>query len=103
MGPSDFFHVSAAPRHYRNSGPYLAAHGECPRLRRLNRPKSSLEQRSKPFGEQQSSCVEKRVSRTQPKQHVLQFLSLPTPLPRGCPNGFQRFGGFARNTAPNQP
>ncbi len=41
MAPSDFFHVPAEPRQYRNSAPYLAPHGECTRLRRLNRPKSS--------------------------------------------------------------
>src|ERR1700730_9440093 len=42
LAPSDFFHVPAKPRQYRNSVPYLAAHGECSRSRRLNRPKSSL-------------------------------------------------------------
>src|SRR5271169_236009 len=42
LAPSDFFHVPAKPRQYRNSVPYLAAHGKCSRSRRLNRPKSSL-------------------------------------------------------------
>jgi hypothetical protein len=42
MGASDFFHVTATPRPYRNSKPYLAPHGVCPRIRGLNRPKSSL-------------------------------------------------------------
>jgi Bacterial regulatory helix-turn-helix protein, lysR family len=42
MGSSDFFHVPAAPRQYRNSAPYLAPYGERARLRRINRPKSSL-------------------------------------------------------------
>src|SRR5580658_4477568 len=42
LAPSDFFHVTAKPRHYRNSVTYLAAHGKCSRSRRLNRPKSSL-------------------------------------------------------------
>src|SRR5208283_884345 len=41
MGPSDFFHVTAAPRHYRNSTPYLGPHDECARPRRMNWPKSS--------------------------------------------------------------
>src|ERR1700747_1714433 len=41
LAPSDFFHVPAKPRQYRNSVPYLAAHGKCSRSRRLNRPKSS--------------------------------------------------------------
>src|SRR6516165_10751579 len=43
LAPSDFFHVPAKPRQYRNSVPYLAAHGKCSRSRRLNRPKSSSE------------------------------------------------------------
>src|SRR6266852_5432863 len=43
MGPSDFFHVPAKPRQCRNSQPYLAPNGKCPRPRRLNRPKSSSE------------------------------------------------------------
>src|SRR6516225_5105244 len=42
LASSDFFHVPAKPRQYRNSVPYLAAHGKCSRSRRLNRPKSSL-------------------------------------------------------------
>ena len=42
LAPSYFFHVPAEPRQYRNSVPYLAAHGKCARSRRLNRPKSSL-------------------------------------------------------------
>src|ERR1700748_2979558 len=42
LAPSDFFHVPAKPRQYRNSVPYLAAHGKCSRSPRLNRPKSSL-------------------------------------------------------------
>src|SRR6516225_1572285 len=42
LAPSDFFHVPAKPRQYRNSVSYLAAHGKCSRSRRLNRPKSSL-------------------------------------------------------------
>src|SRR6516225_2957805 len=42
LAPSDFFHVPAKPRQYRNSVPYLAAHGKCSRSRLLNRPKSSL-------------------------------------------------------------
>src|ERR1700745_4194156 len=41
LAPSYFFHVPAEPRQYRNSVPYLAAHGKCARSRRLNRPKSS--------------------------------------------------------------
>src|ERR1700691_2398606 len=43
LAPSDFFHVPAKPRQYRNSVPNLAAHGKCSRSRRLNRPKSSSE------------------------------------------------------------
>src|SRR6516164_11777392 len=33
---------SAKPRQYKNSVPYLAAHGKCSRSRPLNRTKSSL-------------------------------------------------------------
>src|SRR5580698_1422122 len=41
LAPSDFFHVPAKPRQYRNSVPNLATHGKCSHSRRLNRPKSS--------------------------------------------------------------
>src|SRR5271170_994668 len=40
---SDFFHVPAEPRQYRNSPPYLEPNGKCTRSRRINRPKPSLE------------------------------------------------------------
>ena len=41
LGASDFFHVTAAPRPYRNSAAHLAAHAKRPRIRRLDRPNSS--------------------------------------------------------------
>jgi hypothetical protein len=41
LAPSDFFHVPAKPGPCRNSAPYLAAHGKCPRPRRVNRPNTS--------------------------------------------------------------
>src|SRR5262244_3228856 len=41
MGASDFFHVTAAPRLYRNSAAHLAAYAKRPRIRRLDRPNSS--------------------------------------------------------------
>src|SRR5262245_21163200 len=37
-----FFNVPATPRPYRNSNAYLASHAERARIRRLDRPKSSL-------------------------------------------------------------
>ena len=37
MGPSAFFHVTAAPRHHRNAAPNLGAHGKCARIRPLAR------------------------------------------------------------------
>src|ERR1700693_2129138 len=40
--PSDFFHVPAKPRQYRNSAPYLEPNGKCTRSCGLNRPKTSL-------------------------------------------------------------
>src|ERR1700690_2608584 len=42
LAPSDFFHVPAEPRQYRNSEPYLEPNGKCTRSCRLNRPKTSL-------------------------------------------------------------
>ena len=42
MGISDFFHVTAPPRQHRNSAPYLASYAKRARLRRVDRPKSSL-------------------------------------------------------------
>src|ERR1700693_1100393 len=42
LAPSDFFHVPAKPRQYRNSAPYLEPNGKCTRSRHLNRPKTSL-------------------------------------------------------------
>src|SRR5208282_4636708 len=41
LAQSDFFHVPAEPRQYKNSAPYLEPNGKCTRSRRMNRPKSS--------------------------------------------------------------
>ena len=40
LAQSDFFHVPAEPRQYKNSAPYLEPNGKCTRSRRMNRPKS---------------------------------------------------------------
>src|ERR1700735_1803738 len=42
LAPSDLFHVPAKPRQYRNSVPYLAAHGKCSRSRRLKTIRKAL-------------------------------------------------------------
>jgi hypothetical protein len=41
VAPSNFFHVPANPRQYRNSALYLEPNAKCTRSRRLNRPKPS--------------------------------------------------------------
>ena len=41
LAQSDFFHVPAEPRQYKNSAPYLEPNGKCPGSRRMNKPKSS--------------------------------------------------------------
>src|ERR1700685_3491746 len=60
LAPSDFFHVPAKPRQYRNSAPYLEPNGKCTRSRRLNRPKQAEDYNEMIYGKTQEEIEKHR-------------------------------------------